>query len=147
MTKKSKPIFWLLFIVYVVFLVKMILFNMPFNHIDDAVKAISVGNIGNNLKNANFIPFKHIQVYMDTYFKIAIKNLGMGIILFTPFGYFLPTLTKHRQFKSIVVIGLLTSISFETLQLLMSLGTFDVDDIILNGIGIVFGYMIYKSLR
>jgi len=29
----------------------------------------------------------------------------------------------------------------------LSLGVFDIDDIILNGIGVVFGYMIYKSFR
>ena len=65
MTKKSKPIYWLLFIVYIVCLIKMVLFKMPFNQIDDAIKAISVGRIGDNLKAANFIPFKHILVYMD----------------------------------------------------------------------------------
>ncbi len=147
MTKKSKPIVWLLFIVYCVVLIKMILFKMPFNQIDDAIRAISVGRIADNLKLANFIPFKHILVYMDAYFKVAMKNLGMGILLFIPLGYFLPALTKHRQFKNVIVVGLLTSISFETLQLLLSLGVFDIDDIILNGIGVLFGYMIYKSFR
>jgi len=120
---------------------------MPFDQIGPAIKAISVGRIGDNLKQANFMPFSHITVYMDAYFKVAMKNLGTGILLFTPMGYFIPTLTKHRQFKNVVIVGLLTSISFETLQLLLSLGQFDIDDIILNGLGIVFGFMIYKSFR
>ena len=92
MTKKSKPIYWLLFIVYLVVLIKMILFKMPFSQIGSAIRAISVGRISDNLKMANFIPFKHILIYMDQYFKVAVKDLGMGMLLFMPLGYFLPSL-------------------------------------------------------
>lgn len=147
MSKKTKPIIWLLFIVYVLFMIKMILFKMPFNQMGSAVRAISIGKLADNLKLANFMPFSQIVVYMDAHFKVAMKSLGTGIVLFVPLGYFIPTLSKHRQFKNVLIVGLLTSITFETLQLFLSLGRFDVDDIILNGLGIIFGFMIYKSIR
>lgn len=57
-----------------------------------------------------------------------------------PLGYFLFVLEKkHRLYKSILV-PFITSLCIEIAQIKMSVGSFDVDDIILNTFG---GFIIY----
>ena len=41
---------------------------------------------------------------------------------------------------------LLVSLSFELVQLLAGLGSFDVDDLILNTTGGIAGYILYKLI-
>ena len=65
-------------------------------------------------------------------------------LLFVPAGILLPKLyRKWRPFWRFVLKAILTIALVETIQLFALLGVFDVDDIILNVLGMSFGYFLY----
>lgn len=130
-----------------IILIKVLFFNMSFEAVKSSVMSASMNSISNNLKAANFMPLKNINTYTLMYFRPGMKEIGMRILWFMPLGFFIPALTKHRRFKHALIVGLLVILFFEVLQIVLSLGRFDVDDIILNGLGIVFGYMVYKAFK
>ena len=45
------------------------------------------------------------------------------------------------------MIGFVVSFFIETAQLLTTLGTFAIDDIVMNGLGCAFGWMLWKTLN
>jgi len=62
-----------------------------------------------------------------------------------PFGFILPLLAKKFQKLSTVAFATFClSLTFELLQLVFEFGSFDVDDLILNTIGGILGYIPFK---
>lgn len=79
---------------------------------------------------------------------IALINLGGNIAMFVPFGAFLPSLWPklQRAWKAIPV-GCLTIILIEICQLFTLRGRCDIDDLILNVIGIILGYGLWRLVQ
>ncbi|MGM1045108.1 MAG: VanZ family protein [Bacillota bacterium] len=76
-----------------------------------------------------------------------IKNLFGNIVLFIPLGFILPMF--HRNLIRILpflisVIVLLFIVEF--IQLVTLVGSFDVDDIILNTFGAFIGFLLTKTI-
>ena len=93
----------------------------------------------------NFIPFKEIFRYSITS-RLFIKNVIGNMLMFTPFGFFISYYLKSEKIWVPLFIAIITSIAIEVVQLTMIGRVFDVDDIILNVIGGIFGYYIYHVL-
>lgn len=76
---------------------------------------------------------------------IWIVNIFGNIGVFVPFGLLLPMALGGKMRKSFIIFlsGLLV---LEFIQLLSRRGSFDIDDFILNSLGFVIGYGIYKIL-
>lgn len=74
----------------------------------------------------------------------AINILG-NIGLFIPFGI-LMSMKNEKSFRNIFY-GLMLSLFFEGMQYYFEIGSFDVNDILLNVIGVVLGVIIYKIIR
>ncbi len=75
----------------------------------------------------------------------ALANLLGNAALFLPFGLFLPLLfSKLRHFGYYFLLSLLTIVTAEILQTVTGLGTLDVDDLILNLIGSILGFLAWK---
>jgi glycopeptide antibiotics resistance protein len=67
-----------------------------------------------------------------------------NVMLFVPFGLLLPVLFNNvNTFQKLILITLLISFGLELIQLFTVLGTFDVDDIILNVLGGSIGFGMY----
>ncbi|GLC89923.1 VanZ family protein [Lysinibacillus piscis] len=66
-----------------------------------------------------------------------------NIAAFIPFGILLPLL-KNYTYKKFISLFVIVILLLETLQSLVHLGTFDVDDVISNTIGATIGYILYK---
>ncbi|MBQ9024439.1 MAG: VanZ family protein [Bacilli bacterium] len=94
-------------------------------------------NYGTN----NFIPFKEIMRY-ELGSRLFIKNILGNIILFIPFGLFVSYIMKTRKAWPIIFITIITSGVIEYTQLKIG-RTFDIDDIFLNLVGGIIGYLIY----
>jgi glycopeptide antibiotics resistance protein len=101
-------------------------------------------------RSNNFVPFKTIFFYLyiaDVNLNIRIENLAGNVIGFIPFGFILPLLMKKFQRLSAVMLAsFCLSLTFEILQLLFEFGSFDVDDLILNTLGGMLGYIPAKLL-
>lgn len=99
----------------------------------------------------NFIPLKTIISYFVAFFRgeisgyiIACNVLG-NLLLLAPLGFFLPYFFKRFQsFKNCFVLGGVCSFFIETIQSLCQIGSFDVDDVILNVIGVAIVYFVMK---
>ena len=93
----------------------------------------------------NFIPLKEITRY-NIGSDLFIKNVIGNILLFVPFGFFISYILKSKRWFEPFILTLICSCTIEFVQL--SIGrVFDVDDILLNLIGGVIGYLIYKLIR
>ncbi len=95
-----------------------------------------------NYNDNNMKLFKEITRYKigsNLFFKNVIGN----ILLFIPFGLFLSYFYKAKCFF-ILIVTIIYSSLIETFQLLIG-RVFDIDDIILNVIGSLVGYLLYKS--
>lgn len=98
-------------------------------------------------RDINLIPFDTIQQFSKKGFSGSFMvNIVANVFMFSPIGFFLPTLWKAWQ-KAIKTIGagMLFSISIETIQLFIGRTT-DIDDVILNTLGVAVGYILYKCL-
>ena len=92
----------------------------------------------------NFIPFKEIMRY-DLSSGLFYKNVIGNVLLFVPFGYFVSDIINNKKLILSMFITLVTSVSIEVIQ--MNIGrSFDIDDIILNFVGGIIGYGIYKFI-
>ncbi|MFD1411299.1 VanZ family protein [Lapidilactobacillus gannanensis] len=73
-----------------------------------------------------------------------VYNFYGNILWFIPFGMLQPLLQHRRpHFFSTVLLGMLLSLSIETLQFFLATGVADIDDLIFNTLGTVLGYGLY----
>ena len=94
---------------------------------------------------SNFVPFKEIMRY-DFGTTLFFKNIIGNILLFLPFGFFVSYILKSKDVILPLIISIICSISVETVQLYIG-RVFDVDDIILNVLGGIAGYFVYKGVH
>lgn len=99
--------------------------------------------------STNAVPFKtisgYLQVneYLNGWDSIAISNLLGNIFLFSPFGFFVPLFWRRMDsFTAIVFMGLAVTCFIEGTQYFIGRST-DIDDIMLNTIGVVIGYGVF----
>lgn len=100
----------------------------------------------------NLVLFKEIGrfvTYRKTLGVMAVMtNIFGNIICFIPFGCMLPLLsTKSRSALRILLVSFELSLIIETMQLVFKVGSFDVDDLLLNTLGGLIGYIIYSLTR
>lgn len=128
---KEKLIFYkefynLIFILYILLLYYMLLST------EGAVRGI------------NIIPFKEMTRYTIGS-KSFMYNVIGNIVLFIPFGYFVSDYLKANKIRHIMIDSILISLSAEIIQYLIG-RAFDIDDIILNAVGALIGFMIYITI-
>jgi glycopeptide antibiotics resistance protein len=78
----------------------------------------------------------------------AFINLAGNVAMFVPLGYLLPAASEKKPtfFRTVLsAAGLIVTV--EVLQLFTLLGSCDVDDLILNMIGVVLGFILWKLRR
>lgn len=95
--------------------------------------------------STNLIPFREIFRYdvgTAGFYKQVIGN----IILFIPFGFFVSSYCKIKNLGTITIVSLLSSLTIEVVQHFIG-RSFDVDDIILNVVGGIIGFLIFIALN
>ena len=95
-----------------------------------------------NFSGSNFIPFKTITSYLSNpaLLGVALRNLLGNIFIFIPLGIFIPLFRPSSKWKIILITGLVISSIMGIIQGIFKVGVFDVDDIMLNGLGTLLGY-------
>ena len=135
--KKSIYMFLrIVFIVYVFVLSYLVFFSERY------------GRIRYDSPQYNLVPFQEIHRYLSQFRDItflAVINVIGNTLIFVPFGALLFIFSKKlAKFHNTVILSLLLSLIIETTQYFTRVGVFDVDDIILNTLGGVIGWIIYK---
>lgn len=132
--KKRTAIHGLLFVTYSALLIYLVLFSQGFGRVA-------------TIRDYNLVPFKTITNYFkyrrsfgDMNYYI---NIYGNIIAFMPLGYFLFVFEKKHRFYKSIIIPFVLSLMIEIAQIKMKVGSFDVDDIILNTLG---GFCVYFLL-
>ena len=73
-----------------------------------------------------------------------LTNLVGNVVGFMPFGFILPIIHRgSRQFLWITLLTFQLSLLIEVTQLIFKVGSFDVDDLLLNTIGGMLGYLVF----
>ena len=98
----------------------------------------------NTVSGNNFIPFKEIFRY-DFGGRLFVKNIIGNVLMFIPYGFFATLYADIKKGRSAFVLVLLASLSIECTQLMIG-RIFDVDDILLNVLGGMLGFLFYRSL-
>lgn len=140
-----KAVMKLLFIIYMCVLVYVVFFSE------------AMGRTPQDGYVYNLTPLKEIKRFMkyiwdnDALGRAARLNIFGNIIAFIPFGIYLPYTSESKLgFISTFLYTFSLSLTIELVQLITKVGSCDVDDIILNALGGVIGYIlwyIYTKLR
>lgn len=137
--KKHRILGGVIFLVYIVLLIYFMFF------------AESLGRGSASSYNYNLEPFKEISRFI-TYRErlgmgVVIANLLGNVIAFVPFGLFLPIMINNRfGYFGMTLLSFDMSLFIELLQLATKVGSFDVDDLILNTLGGLIGYFIFRCM-
>ena len=106
--------------------------------------------------NINLTPLFTIRNYLhvvihrsnDDILMHCIINLAGNIFLFIPLGYLLPKLWRAQEnFFRFLFTCFVSILLVELVQLFALLGSFDVDDIILNLSGMTMGFIYYHLTK
>ena len=105
------------------------------------------------IKNSsNFVPFKTINTYIRALFDrsmnidIPIKNIFGNLFMFLPAGIYLPYYIRKINKISVFIISMsILLVVIEVVQVVTRRGSFDIDDFILNMLGALIGFEIWKA--
>ncbi|WP_339290976.1 VanZ family protein [Paenibacillus sp. FSL W8-0187] len=98
----------------------------------------------------NLVPFSTMASYFPIRSLASLINIVGNIAVFVPFGVLIPVVFRIRYVKMLgfFLVGLFV---LEMAQLISRRGSLDVDDFILNSVGVTIGYgllgVIMKSRR
>jgi len=97
----------------------------------------------------NYSPFQTISEYVITVLPYRLgefsQNMLGNIILFIPYGFLGILYPKLNQFKWLLLVFFITINIIEFSQYYFKRGFADIDDVILNTLGVTIGYIIYKK--
>lgn len=136
----------LFFAVYILFVIKVIIFKYPLEQLRAIADTWQRSVILEGLGTANFTPFKTIKMYIRYSYKLnSVENLAGNILVFVPLGFLLPLVYDEcRRFSVTMVNAFAFVVGIEVFQLFSAFGAFDVDDILLNCLGASIGYGCYR---
>lgn len=138
--EKLHALAWFGFVIYLIAMVYFLFF------------CERLGRIPSDTYHYNLEPFTEIKRCLRHVsdlgvFYVTLNLLG-NVVCLMPLGFVLPVLSDRRwgAFR-ITVISFLSSVLIEMLQLVTKLGSCDVDDIIMNTLGGLLGYILFVICR
>lgn len=114
--------------------------------------AENMGRTGAEAYRYNYIPFKEIKRFV-THVNVlgpavVLANVLGNVLVFVPFGYFVPRLVKNGMgVVYTTILSMEFSAIIEIMQLITKTGSCDIDDVILNTIGGIVGYILFYIIR
>ncbi len=128
---------WFIFVIYLIALVYFLFFSEQ------------LGRVPSDEYKYSLVPFKEIRRYLRYGRAIGgyyvMLNLLGNIVCFMPFGFVLPVISRNqRKFWKITLLSFLTSLLVELIQLVSKVGSCDVDDMLLNTLGGMTGYVLFR---
>lgn len=94
-------------------------------------------------RRINLIPFYHDnQVSLKNILDEMISN----IIIFIPLGAIIKSILYDETLRKYIAIVISIPLMIETMQYILSIGIFDITDLINNSMGIILGMLFYDFL-
>lgn len=125
----------LLFLMYIIFLVYFLIFSEWYGRSGEMREY-----------HYNLILFQEIQrfwEYREQLGWISFANLVGNVAIFVPYGFFMPWASRYRSFFLTLFYSFGFSLIIEVFQLITKVGSFDVDDLLLNTIGGILGFILF----
>lgn len=127
----------ILFVLYIIFLVYFLCFAEWYGRV----------GVGTEYRY-NLELFKEIKRFWEYrgelgMFAVATNLLG-NILIFVPYGFFVAMANEKGGFWKSILYSFGLCFCVEVFQLVTKVGSFDVDDILLNTIGGVLGYLFFS---
>ena len=132
----------ILFLLYAAILFKVIVLkDVPMLRVGPI--ALNFG--GTQAGDPNYIPFKTIMPYLfgSAGWLIGGLNILGNILLLVPVGFLLPFIFQKMNWKYVLLISILSGLFIEGMQVFLHVGIFDIDDVILNGLGVLLGFWLF----
>ena len=140
-TKRKKRLYVVLFAAYLILLFYFLFFSEGLGRASTETEYRYNLTLFREIKR--FIEYRHVLGYQAVFL-----NVVGNVIAFMPFGFLLPPLMNYKTNWFVTTIwAFLFSLFVETIQLFFRLGSFDVDDMLLNTIGGLLGYIICILLK
>lgn len=153
--KKNKRIIKIAFGIYMLILISVLVFKLPTDMVKNTLLELLEGRKIYR-SPMQLVPFKTIIEYAQNVHSFTdwfIKNLVCNVVMFLPLGFFVPVMIEDKwknavgkgmySFVFTAVSGFMLSVGIEIFQYITCLGLCDIDDVILNVDGCIFGYSIY----
>ncbi len=128
-----------LFALYIIYALNLLVFGALYR-------------VHDGMRRVNLIPFKTILNYVDeeVYYTpmILFNNLAGNVLVFMPLGFFLPLFFKKMRHPGpLILVSFCCTLLVESTQFILAVGTFDVDDLMLNTLGGWVGLLCFKGVR
>jgi glycopeptide antibiotics resistance protein len=140
-----------IFFIYILNVLAITLFPLEINWSGNQEKWISINIVPVFYTLKDVLNITHNSDMHNFMVKFWIRNIFGNLFMLFPLGIILPLLWNNlNRFKRTLLLGLCLSLSIETIQLLSGfMGNrgriFDIDDIILNTIGVALGFVLYRK--
>ncbi|NOU78248.1 VanZ family protein [Paenibacillus sp. LMG 31459] len=100
----------------------------------------------------NLEPLRTMRLYFDMSNGVSysgrLVNLLGNVAVFVPFGILLPLVsTAYRSVLRLTLVSVLCIIVLELMQMLLRAGSLDIDDLLLNLLGVWAGYALLRLVR
>ncbi|MCI6271644.1 MAG: VanZ family protein [Erysipelotrichaceae bacterium] len=138
----KRELIMFLFIMYIIALFSQTVFISLPNDISSILKFDFKGRINTYTFQVFIDSLRNYKLGNYSYFII---NVLGNVFAFVPLGIFVPILFKNKKLFSLILIGFTLSLVIEIIQLTVIRAT-DVDDVMLNTIGTILGYLIYRFI-
>ncbi|HSX09910.1 MAG TPA: VanZ family protein [Candidatus Saccharimonadales bacterium] len=143
--KKQLLVSFILFAYSVILVTVMVFRHVPLIRIGHLIF-----NFGGTDANgqANVIPFKTILPYLLGKSGLIIGGINLigNIIPLVPIGFLVPFIYQNMTWKKSVILSFGCGFVIEGMQVILHTGIFDIDDVILNGFGVIIGYWIFTRI-
>lgn len=135
------------FYLYLVFVFSVVAVKFTGNNLDEIMRRWDIISSAKEAgdRNMNLIPLQTISNYMRHFSRsYAYTNIVGNFVVFIPFGFLFPIVyPKKRNFFAVLGTCFLAVIGIEVFQYLTCLGFCDIDDLILNLLSCIVGYVLY----
>ncbi|MDR1001814.1 MAG: VanZ family protein [Oscillospiraceae bacterium] len=129
------------FVLYIMLMIRMLVISRL--HVFSIIGGESI-----RTREVNLIPFRTVIEFIsgrtESLRNFAVSNIAGNILLFIPLGAYVPLFGRNKGIARSLLIVLAASLLAEIIQIILAIGVADIDDLILNCLGGLIGFLIYK---
>ena len=131
---KRKTIWWIAMVIYLIVILRITVFRSGF----------SLDNLFGGTFNLSLFA-EYLRFAQNGSWRVFIYYFVGNIICFIPFGALLYRNNKTSK-VGVLVLSVLLSATIEILQFVFGTGVTEIDDVILNTCGSMFGYYLVSKI-